>query len=300
MFDLLAANLALSDWSIFQLGIAIAILGLIIGSFLNVVIIRLPIMLFRQWKLDAQQISDFLPEHPAITDTDQTYNLLKPDSQCRNCQTPIKPWHNIPILGFLLLRGRCPNCQTEIGWRYPAVEFLTALVSVVVLLTQPLTPAFVALLVFSWILVALTVIDIDHQLLPDQLTLPLLWLGLLLNTQGMFVSLQDAVLGAAIGYLALWSVYWVFKLLTGKEGMGAGDFKLLAALGAWLGWTALPMIILLSSIVGAIIGIVMMMMTNRDHQQPIPFGPYLAAAGFISAIWGDTILRVYLTTFGLN
>lgn len=299
MMDQLISVMPFNQWSTSQLVVGIALLGLIIGSFLNVVIIRLPIMLFRQWKMDAEQITDFLPDHPAIADTEQTYNLMKPDSQCRNCQTAIKPWHNIPLLGFLLLRGKCPNCQTKIGWRYPAVEFLTAVVSVILLLTQPLTGALLALLLFSWLLIALTVIDIDYQILPDQLTLPLLWLGLIINTQSVFVPLQDAVLGAVIGYLSLWSVYWIFKLVTGKEGMGAGDFKLLAALGAWLGWTALPMIILLSSVVGAVIGLLMIVFAQKDHQQPIPFGPYLAGAGFIAAVWGDSILQLYLATFGL-
>jgi leader peptidase (prepilin peptidase)/N-methyltransferase len=274
----------------------ILLFSLLVGSFLNVVILRLPIMLFREWKRECSTLDDNLPKHPALDDLDTPYNLVKPDSHCRNCQAPVKPWQNIPVVSFLLLRGKCASCGTRIGWRYPVVEAATGLLSLVVALYFPWGWPLAAMLLFTWLLVAMSVIDIDHQILPDSMTLGLMWIGLLLNTQAMFVPLESAVLGAAGGYMALWSVYWLFKQVTGKEGMGFGDFKLLAALGAWLGVGALPMIILLSSLVGAVVGIAGILIMGRDKNLPIPFGPYLAAAGWIAALWGDNLMGWYLST----
>jgi leader peptidase (prepilin peptidase) / N-methyltransferase len=271
----------------------VALLGLLLGSFMNVVILRLPIMMFRAWKTECQEL-DSLPDHPALQDLNKPYNLIKPDSHCPKCSAPVKAWQNIPLLSFALLKGRCAGCGTHIGWRYPIVELTTAVMSLAVLSVFPWGWPLAAMLVFTWLLITMSVIDIDHQILPDTLTLGLLWLGLLANTQGLFTDLHSAVLGAVFGYLSLWSVYWLFKLVTGKEGMGFGDFKLLAALGAWLGFQKLLMIILLSSAVGAVVGIAGVMILGRDKNLPIPFGPYLAAAGWIAALWGNGILHWYL------
>lgn len=275
------------------------IVGLIIGSFLNVVILRLPIMLFRQWLIDSKNLNEDLPEHPALKNLDKPFNLSQPNSHCPNCLTPIKPWQNIPIISFLLLKGRCSHCQTAIPTRYPIIEAITAIASVLVAMHFEFGLPLLGMLIFTWTLIALSVIDYDTQLLPDQLTLPLLWLGLIFNLNDSFVTLQSAVLGAILGYVSLWSVYWIFKLLTGKEGMGYGDFKLLAALGAWLGYESLLLIILLSSVVGASIGIALVLTKKQDAQKPIPFGPYLACAGFISALWGDVITNAYLRMIGV-
>jgi leader peptidase (prepilin peptidase) / N-methyltransferase len=273
--------------------LCVALLGLLLGSFMNVVILRLPIMMFRAWKAECAEIGS-LPDHPALQDLDKPYNLIKPDSHCPKCSTPVKAWQNIPLLSFALLKGRCAGCDNPIGWRYPIVELTTAVMSLTVLSVFPWGWPLAAMLVFTWLLITMSVIDIDHQILPDTLTLGLLWLGLLANTQGLFTDLHSAVLGAVFGYLSLWSVYWLFKLVTGKEGMGFGDFKLLAALGAWLGFQKLLMIILLSSAVGAVVGIAGVMILGRDKNLPIPFGPYLAAAGWIAALWGNGILHWYL------
>lgn len=269
------------------------ITGLIIGSFLNVVILRLPIMLFRQWIIDSKDLTEHVPDHPAIKNLDTPFSLSRPNSHCPVCNTPIKAWHNIPVIGFLLLKGRCAHCQTPISKRYPIIEIITALISVCVVLNTPLGLPVIGLLIFSWTLIALSVIDYDQQLLPDQLTLPLLWLGLVFNLNSSFVSLESAVLGAMFGYLSLWSVYWAFKLITGKEGMGYGDFKLLAALGAWLGYESLLLIVLLSSLVGSITGLTLILLKKQDSQKPIPFGPYLACAGWIYALWGNQIIQTY-------
>ena len=273
-------------------GLVVFLLSLLIGSFLNVVILRLPIMMFRAFKRDMAEAE--FPNHPALQDLTQPYNLIKPDSHCPSCQTPVRAWQNIPLLSWLVLRGRCANCHTAIGLRYPFIELSTALLSLCVLWVFPWGPQLAAMLHFTWLLLAMAVIDFDHQLLPDSLTYALLWLGLLVNSQTLFTDLHSAVYGAIAGYGILWSVYWLFKLATGKEGMGYGDFKLLAALGAWLGISMLPLIILLSSVVGAVIGIAMVLLLGRDKNIPIPFGPYLAAAGWIAALWGDKILAWYL------
>ncbi|MEJ2602345.1 MAG: A24 family peptidase [Gammaproteobacteria bacterium] len=271
------------------------LLGLVIGSFLNVVILRLPVMMERDWRAQAAAAEgrEAEPEEP--------FNLLVPRSRCPNCGTAIRSWQNVPVLSYVLLRGRCAECATPIGVRYPVVEALTGLLSVLVAWRFGATPEALAALVFTWTLIALSVIDLDHQLLPDALTLPLLWLGLLLSLwhgtvtgSALFVTPRDAIIGGAAGYLSLWSVYHLFRLATGKEGMGYGDFKLLAALGAWLGWQMLPLIILLSAAVGAVVGIALIVLTRRGRDVPIPFGPYLAAAGWIALMYGRQIMDSYL------
>ena len=277
-------------WLYFSL---VFLFSLMIGSFLNVVIHRLPIMLEREWQ--AEYLGYFNPE--TQPQQEERYNLMVPRSACPHCGHAITAMENIPLLSWLWLKGRCRECQAPISARYPLVELLTALLSLVVAATFAPGWGLLAALLLTWVLVALTFIDLDKMLLPDQLTLPLLWGGLLFNLAGGFAPLADAVIGAMAGYLVLWSLYWAFKLLTGKEGMGYGDFKLLAALGAWLGWQALPIVLLLSSLVGAIIGISLILLRNHHQNKPIPFGPYLAIAGWIALLWGDTITRWYLTTF---
>ncbi|ABK35966.1 prepilin peptidase [Aeromonas hydrophila] len=277
-------------WLYFSL---VFLFSLMIGSFLNVVIHRLPIMLEREWQ--AEYLGYFNPE--TLPQQEERYNLMVPRSACPHCGHAITAMENIPLLSWLWLKGRCRECQAPISVRYPLVELLTALLSLVVAATFAPGWGLLAALLLTWVLVALTFIDLDKMLLPDQLTLPLLWGGLLFNLAGGFIPLADAVIGAMAGYLVLWSLYWAFKLLTGKEGMGYGDFKLLAALGAWLGWQALPIVLLLSSLVGAFIGIGLILLRNHHQNKPIPFGPYLAIAGWIALLWGDTITRWYLTTF---
>ncbi|WP_323965537.1 prepilin peptidase [Aeromonas hydrophila] len=277
-------------WLYFSL---VFLFSLMIGSFLNVVIHRLPIMLEREWQ--AEYLGYFNPE--TQPQQEERYNLMVPRSACPHCGHAITAMENIPLLSWLWLKGRCRECQAPISARYPLVELLTALLSLVVAATFAPGWGLLAALLLTWVLVALTFIDLDKMLLPDQLTLPLLWGGLLFNLTGGFAPLADAVIGAMAGYLVLWSLYWAFKLLTGKEGMGYGDFKLLAALGAWIGWQALPIVLLLSSLVGAFIGIGLILLRNHHQNKPIPFGPYLAIAGWIALLWGDTITRWYLTTF---
>ncbi|QWL72202.1 prepilin peptidase [Aeromonas hydrophila] len=277
-------------WLYFSL---VFLFSLMIGSFLNVVIHRLPIMLEREWQ--AEYLGYFNPE--TQPQPEERYNLMVPRSACPHCGHAITAMENIPLLSWLWLKGRCRECQAPISARYPLVELLTALLSLVVAATLAPGWGLLAALLLTWVLVALTFIDLDKMLLPDQLTLPLLWGGLLFNLAGGFAPLADAVIGAMAGYLVLWSLYWAFKLLTGKEGMGYGDFKLLAALGAWLGWQALPIVLLLSSLVGAFIGIGLILLRNHHQNKPIPFGPYLAIAGWIALLWGDTITRWYLATF---
>ncbi|WP_323913818.1 prepilin peptidase [Aeromonas caviae] len=269
----------------------IFLFSLMVGSFLNVVIHRLPIMMERTWHAE---YSDYFGDDEETLPATGRYNLMVPRSRCPHCDHPIGALENIPLLSWLWLRGRCRNCHAPISARYPLVELLTALLSVSV--AAALAPGWgtLAALLLTWTLVALTFIDLDKMLLPDQLTLPLLWGGLLFNLAGGFVPLADGVVGAMAGYLVLWSLYWAFKLLTGKEGMGYGDFKLLAALGAWLGWQALPIVLLLSSLAGAIIGIGLILLRNHHQGKPIPFGPYLAIAGWITLLWGDSITRWYL------
>lgn len=285
--NLLVAN---NSWA--QI-LVVLTLGLCLGSFMNVVILRLPIMMFRGWKAECESLSD-LPDHPALKDLSKPYNLVTPDSHCPKCGCAVRAWQNVPLLSYALLKGKCAGCGTRIGIRYPLVEAVTGLMSLALLVIYPWGWQLAAMLVFTWLLITMSVIDIDYQILPDSLTLGLLWIGLLANTQGLFVDLHSAVLGAVFGYLSLWSVFWIFKLVTGKEGMGYGDFKLLAALGAWLGYQKLLLIILLSSAVGAVVGIAGILILGRDRNLPIPFGPYLAAAGWIAALWGDSVMRWYL------
>ena len=267
-----------------------AVVGLCVGSFLNVVIHRLPKMLERGWRVQCAELSGAaVPQEPA-------YNLLVPRSQCPACGHPIRAFENVPVISFLVLRGRCAACKAPISARYPLVELLTSVLTVSAVLSFGATPDALAACVLLWMLVTLMFIDFDTQLLPDNLTLPLLWAGLLANVLGALpaVSLRDAVIGAIAGYLALWIVYWLFKLIRGKEGMGYGDFKLLAALGAWLGWQMLPLIVLLSSAVGATIGIGLVVFKGRDHQIPLAFGPYLAIAGAIALFVGRPLVALYL------
>ena len=268
-------------------------LGMLVGSFLNVVIYRLPLMMETRWRSDCCELLEVEKDKPG-----ERLTLATPNSHCPHCRAAIKPWHNIPVISYLILGGRCAVCAEKISIRYPVIEMITGLLTLSLGFIFAPSLMLVGAILLTWSLIALTMIDVDHQLLPDDITLPLLWLGLALNTMGTFVSLQDAVLGAMFGYLILWSVYWIFKLLTGKEGMGHGDFKLLAALGAWLGWQVLPLIILLSSLVGAVVGIALMIIKQRGKEIPIPFGPYLAAAGWISLLWGEQILAAYLGTTG--
>ena len=272
----------------------VALLGLIVGSFLNVVIHRLPIMLEREWRRDCQQFLGQDTETSVPAETESSWNLIWPGSHCPHCAKTLAVHENIPVLSYLWLRGRCSACHAAISPRYPAVELLSALLSAVV--AHRFGPEVQALpaLVLTWSLLALSFIDAEHQLLPDVITLPILWLGLLLSVFRVFTDSTAAILGAVAGYLSLWLVYQLFKWLTGREGMGHGDFKLLALLGAWLGWAHLPQIILLSSLVGAVAGLTLIALTRRDHRQPIPYGPYLAAAGWIALIWGEWINATYL------
>ena len=258
--------------------------GLLFGSFLNVVIHRLPKMMQRESDNYVAEESGKPPPHI------ERYNLMVPRSACPHCKHQITALENIPVVSYLVLRGRCSNCKAPISARYPAIEALTGVLSALVVWKLGSGWAGLAALFFLFSLIAMTFIDFDTQLLPDDLTYPLLWGGLLMNVNGTFVPLQEAVIGAAAGYLALWSIYWLFKLATGKEGMGYGDFKLLAALGAWMGWTMLPTIILLSSVVGAVVGITLMVLAKHGRDTPIPFGPYLAAAGLIALLYGAPLL----------
>lgn len=263
------------------------IFGLLIGSFLNVVIHRLPQMMQRESDNYVAQESGKPFPH-----TDR-YNLITPRSACPICKHQIGALENIPVLSYLALRGKCIACRTSISIRYPIIELLTGSLSAFLIWHFGSGWTGLATLVLVYLLIAMTFIDADTQLLPDDLTLPLLWSGLLLNISGLFVPLADAVIGAATGYLVLWLIYWLFKLLTGKEGMGYGDFKLLAALGAWLGWKMLPIIILFSSLVGALVGITLIIFTRHGRDKPIPFGPYLAAAGMLALLYGKPILETY-------
>ncbi len=273
------------------------VLGMVIGSFLNVVIYRYPKMMEAEWR---EQCHEFL-ELPAPDNSKRhfaVFNLAAPGSHCPHCNHAISAVENIPVLSWLVQGGKCRHCRAPISLRYPVIELTTGLLSVLVVSYFGFSWLSLALLVFTWILITLTMIDVDRQLLPDDLTLPLLWLGLLVNSLGLLTDLESAVFGAMGGYLTLWCVYWGFKLLTGKEGMGYGDFKLLGALGAWLGWQSLPQVILLSSLVGAIVGISMMLLRGHGREVPIPFGPYLASAGFLSLLWGEQLNQLFFAFLG--
>ncbi|WP_162063469.1 prepilin peptidase [Vibrio taketomensis] len=266
------------------------VFGLIVGSFLNVVIHRLPIMMEREWRKECQES---FPEANLSVESG-VYNLSVPRSACPSCNHQLRAIDNIPVISWLMLKGKCHQCHTKISVRYPLVETLTASLCLLVALQYGFSYFAIALLFFTFVLVTATFIDLDTMLLPDQLTLPLMWGGISLALlQISPVSLQDSIIGAIAGYLCLWSVYWAFKLLTGKEGMGYGDFKLLAALGAWLGWQYLPMIILLSSLVGLVFGIIQLRMQKKGIEMAFPFGPYLAIAGWVAALWGEQILTHY-------
>ena len=268
------------------------VLGLLVGSFLNVVIHRLPIMMQRDWRVQAREFLD-LPAEPATT-----FNLVLPNSHCPHCDHEIRPWENVPVVSWLALRGKCSSCRAPISKRYPAIEILCGVLSAYVAWHFGFTWQAGGMLLLTWGLLAMSMIDVDHQLLPDSLVLPLLWLGLIVNYFGLFASLPDALWGAVAGYLSLWSVFWLFKLVTGKEGMGYGDFKLLAMLGAWGGWQVLPLTILLSSVVGAVLGTIMLRVKKADSGTAIPFGPYLAIAGWIALLWGEQITTRYLQFAG--
>jgi len=275
--------------------IFIGLLGLIVGSFLNVVIHRLPIMMEQEWH---EQCLEFM-EQQDKTEDKSPLTLSNPRSRCPHCGHQIKAIENIPVISYLFLRGRCSGCGASISIRYPLIELTSCLLSLAVAWRFGVTPQMAAALLLTWALITLSMIDFDHKLLPDSITLPFLWLGLLLSIWDTFTTPESAIIGAAAGYLSLWSVFQLFKLITGKEGMGFGDFKLLALFGAWLGWQYLPQIIMLSSLVGAVIGIAMIILRGRDRNIPIPFGPYLAIAGWISLLWGDHINQAYLNWAGM-
>jgi leader peptidase (prepilin peptidase) / N-methyltransferase len=270
----------------------IFVLGLLIGSFLNVVILRLPVMMQTDWQQQCYELlelddSEFNKDKPNI-------NLVTPRSHCPKCKHQISALENIPVISYLFLKGKCSNCGNKISVRYPLIELISGLSVVIVAYYFGVSIQTLFALFLTWSLIALSMIDFDHQLLPDDITLPLLWLGIIINIFGLFTNLESSVIGAVFGYGTLWSVYIIFKLVTGKEGMGHGDFKLLALLGAWFGWQALPLIIILSSLVGAVIGISLMIFNSHDRNSAIPFGPYLAIAGWISMLWGPYIMSAYL------
>ncbi len=274
----------------------VAILGLMVGSFLNVVIYRLPVMLERSWRIHCRE----LLEEPTAEEDSEPFDLARPRSRCPNCGHEITALENIPVISYLFLRGRCSACHWRIPLRYPLIEATTAILSAVIAWRFGVAWETAAALILTWALISLAIIDFDHQLLPDTITLPLLWLGLFLSLFGIFTDSDSSILGAVFGYLSLWVLYKGHKALTSKEGMGYGDFKLLALLGAWMGWQSLPAVILLSSLVGATVGISLIMLRGRDRNIPIPFGPYLAAAGWIVLIWGEQLSTAYLRWTGLG
>lgn len=283
------------------------IVGLLVGSFLNVVIYRLPIMMQRGWRRECIEFlrlsSEDIPANlrPIIERdevTEEPFNLGIPSSHCPRCDSPVKPYQNIPVISYLFLRGKCAVCKAPIPLRYPVVELLTALTSAIVAWRFGYSPQTIFALLLTWSLITLSFIDFDHHLLPDSINLPLLWLGLLLSLFDIFTDSRSSIIGSIAGYGSLWTVYHLFRIATGKEGMGYGDFKLLALFGSWLGWQYLPLIILLSSLTGALIGITMVLFVKHDHTVPIPFGPYLAAAGWLALLWGSDISKLYLTNAG--
>lgn len=280
----------LSQWlteDLLSLYIMVTLCSLLVGSFLNVVIYRLPVMLKREWQQDCTELNG------NSASKQETFNLCTPRSRCSHCQHQLSALDNIPLLSWLMLRGRCRYCQAQVSKRYPLVELSTAILSAVIVWRFGASPQLLAALLFTWLLICMTMIDVDHLLLPDNLTLSLLWIGLLININGHFISLPDAVLGAAIGYGVLWSLYWAFKLATGKEGMGYGDFKLLAALGAWFGWQAVLPILLISSVIGSVIGLSLMASRRLNTERVLPFGPALAIAGWVYLIWGKSLMSWY-------
>jgi len=298
IFDLLAAHQSLLIALTFTF-------SLLIGSFLNVVIYRLPVMLEREWRQQATEILADAPLQASAPSSQPAFNLVVPGSKCPKCQSPIRAWQNIPVSSYLFLRGKCANCSVRISARYPIVELSTAILSAAVAWKFGFTWYCGAALLMTWALIALSMIDFDHQLLPDQITLPLVWIGLLISLWSVpgtpfAPDMRSAILGGVAGYLSLWSIYWLFKLLTGKEGMGYGDFKLLAAFGTWLGWQPLLLIVLLSAFAGAVIGVGLIVLRGRDRNIPIPYGPYLAIAGWIAMLWGPELIQGYLHFSGLD
>lgn len=279
-----------SPWLFYS---TILFLGLCVGSFLNVVAYRLPLMMQRDWKNECHEFLELEP--PSFDKRLATINLSTPASACPNCGHNLRAWENIPVISYLLLKAKCSSCKTGISAQYPVVELLTGIASLTVAYKFGVTLQTVTALFFTWALIALTLIDLKEQLLPDNITLPLLWLGIFISLFDVFTDLQSSVIGAIAGYLILWSVFHLFKLITKKDGMGFGDFKLLSALGAWVGFTYLPQIILISSVVGSIAGISMLILGKTKKQQPIPFGPYLAIAGWIALLWGEQINTSYLS-----
>jgi leader peptidase (prepilin peptidase)/N-methyltransferase len=271
------------------------VLGLLVGSFLNVVVYRLPRMMIRDWKIQSREMLELPPEPQT-----ETFNLILPHSRCPHCAHKIRAWENIPLVSYLFLGGKCSQCKAPISKRYPLVELACGVLSAFIAWHFGFGWQAGAMLLLTWGLLSMSLIDADHQLLPDAIVLPLLWLGLIVNSFGLFTSLTDALWGAVAGYLVLWCVFWLFKLVTGKEGMGYGDFKLLAMLGAWGGWQILPLTILLSSIVGAVLGLILLRLRNVETSTPIPFGPYLALAGWIALLWGDQITTSYLQIAGFR
>lgn len=290
---------SLTDWPIALLITCGLVFGLLVGSFLNVVILRLPRIMHSSWRRDCEEFLAENKNNPATQELEK-FGLAFPASHCPTCKAPIKAWQNIPVISYLFLKGKCASCKTKIAIRYPLIELATAILTALALYSFSFTATAALAIVFSWALICLTMIDADHQLLPDTITLPLLWLGLIANSFGIFTDLNSALFGAVFGYLSLWSVYWGFKLLTKKEGMGYGDFKLLAALGAWMGASMLIPIIIMSAFVGALIGIGSILIAGRDKAKPMPFGPYLAIAGWVCFYWGDYILNFYMSYTGLN
>jgi len=272
------------------LGAVAFLLGAIVGSFINVISLRLPKMMEKSWR---SQCCELLGVQEQTENKEPLYNLAFPASHCPNCQHKIRWWENIPVISYVVLMGKCSNCKQVISIQYPLVEILTGIFSAAVVWQMGISMQAGAALMLTWGLITLATIDSKTQFLPDDITLPLIWIGLAVNIFSVFTSLEDAVVGAIAGYLSLWMVFWVYKALTQKEGMGYGDFKLLAALGAWMGWQALPVIILLSSLFGTLIGVALIVFKARDSQVPIPFGPYLAIAGWVSLLWGSAILNKF-------
>lgn len=270
----------------------VGLFSLCVGSFLNVVIHRIPIMLNREWRALSAEYLEIEIQKPS-----KPYNLITPLSTCPKCESRIKPWHNIPILSYLWLKGKCAHCKNPISIRYPLVEATTAILSLLLLIKFGLSAKFLCGIFFSWILIALTMIDFDTQLLPDSMTLPLIWIGLLINSFELFIPLKEAVYCAMGAYLFLWLFVYVFNLLTGKEGMGEGDFKLFSAFGAWFGWQALPLILVMSSFAGAIIGIITLKLSKKNTDTPLAFGPYLCIAAYIYLLYGSELIAGYITMF---
>ena len=280
------------------------ILGLLVGSFLNVVIYRLPVIFKREWRIDCctylEEKYDAKIQLDSSKEPAEPFNLVKPDSTCPHCSHKIRAWENIPVISYIFLKAKCSNCKTSISFRYPFIELLSAVLAAFCAWHFGYSLAAAGAIILTWALIALALIDFDTQYLPDQITLPLLWLGLLLNLNNTFTDINSALVGAIAGYLALWSVHHLFKLIMKKEGMGYGDFKLLALLGAWMGWQYLPMIVILSSLVGSIIGISLILLKKHQREIPIPFGPYLAIAGWIALIWGKEINQSYINWISIG